>query len=150
MSTVTMTADGTPIFIDTAYVYALVNSVDQWHHGAVQWEARLAVEKRRLITTEFVLAEIADGLAAVRHRSQAAHIIDLLRVSPLVQVVPVSSVLFNDALELYRSRADKVWGLTDCSSFVVMGELGLSAALTTDDHFRQAGLRALLLEDVPS
>ena len=60
-----------PIFLGTAYVNALVNTRDQWHDVAMQWERRLAVDKRRLVTTEFVLVEIADGLAAVRFRAQA-------------------------------------------------------------------------------
>jgi hypothetical protein len=32
-------------------------------------------------------------------------------------------------------------------SFVVMGDAGLTDALTADEHFRQAGFRAVLLED---
>ena len=34
--------------------------------------------------------------------------------------------------------------LTDCISFVVMLEHGLSEALTADHHFEQAGFKALL------
>lgn len=139
--------DTAPLFLDTAYVNALVNTRDQWHAVAVRWEARLAADRRRLLTTEFVLIEIADGLAVVKFRAQAARIIEVLRISPLVEVVAASSELFAAALELYHSRADKGWGLTDCSSFVVMGERGVTAALTTDVHFRQAGFRPLLLED---
>jgi predicted nucleic acid-binding protein len=136
-----------PIFLDTAYVNALVNTRDQWHDVAMQWERQLAVDKRRLVTTEFVLVEIADGLAAVRFRAQAVQVVTTLQASPLVEIVPATSRLFTAALALYRSRADKDWGLTDCTSFVVMDERSLSEALTTDDHFRQAGFRALLLED---
>ena len=49
-------------------------------------------------------------------------------------------------LQLYENRADKAWGLTDCLSFVVMQEQGLTEAVTSDRHFRQAGFRALMLE----
>jgi predicted nucleic acid-binding protein len=141
--------DISPVFLDTAYVNALVNSRDHWHPAAVTWEQRLAAQKRLLVTTEFVFIEIADGLAAVRFRAQALRVIDVLRTSPLVEVVPSSSELFNAALELYGQRADKDWGLTDCSSFVVMHERRLTDALTMDEHFRQAGFRPLLLGDAP-
>ena len=41
----------------------------------------------------------------------------------------------------------KEWGLTDCISFIVMEDNGLTEALTTDEHFQQAGFRALLREE---
>src|SRR5215510_12440031 len=142
--------DHAPIFLDTAYANALVNTRDQWHDAAVQWQRKLSADKRRLVTTEFVLVEIADGLAAVRFRAQAVQVITTLQASSLVDIIPASSQLFRTALELYQRRADKDWGLTDCVSFVVMSERSLLEALTTDDHFRQAGFRALLLESPDS
>ena len=63
-----------------------------------------------------------------------------------VEIVPTSEELYQRAFQLYQSRADKEWGLTDCVSFVVMQDRGLSDALTTDKHFEQAGFRALLRE----
>ena len=150
LRTIRLAPDRLPVFLDPAYVTALVNVRDPWHNAAVHWAARLAVERRRLVTTEFVLVEIADGLAAVRFRAQAVQVITTLQASPLVDIIPASSQLFRTALELYRRRADKDWGLTDCVSFVVMSEQSLSEALTTDDHFRQAGFRALLLENPDS
>jgi predicted nucleic acid-binding protein len=98
------------------------------------------------VTTEFVLVEITDRLAAVRFRVQAVQVIATLQASSLVEIIPASSQLFTAALGLYRGRGDKDWGLTDRASFVVMSEHSLSEALTTDNHFRQAGFRALLLE----
>jgi hypothetical protein len=47
-------------------------------------------------------------------------------------------------LDLYRSRPDKDWPLTDCISFVVMAQRGITEALTGDHHFRQAGFTPLL------
>ena len=145
--TTTVRPDSQPVFLDTAYVNALVNTRDQWHEAAVQWQRKLAADRRRLLTTEFVLVEIADGLAAVKFRAQAAQVIVTLQTSPLVEIIPASSQLFSAALQLYQNRLDKDWGLTDCTSFLVMGERALSEVLTTDEHFRQAGFRALLLED---
>jgi hypothetical protein len=102
------------LFLDTAFVYALINTRDEWHGRAVQWQARLAAERRPLLTTEFVLMEIGDGLAALRFRVQAAQILRTLRSSVLVEVVPASSRLVEEALTWYSLREDKDWGMTDC------------------------------------
>ncbi len=134
------------VFIDTAYVYALINPHDQWHEKAVQWRETIKTEERILTTTEFVLAEIADGLSAVRFRRAAVQAINILQNNSLVKIVPATSDLFLQALELYGQRPDKNWGLTDCTSFVVMTENNITEALTTDDHFRQAGFIVLLAE----
>ena len=136
-----------PFFLDSAFVIDRANTRDQWHTVAIRWEARLTRERHRLVTTEFVLAEIADGLSTVQFRPRAIRFIELLQVDPTVEIVPASADLFAAAFALYRARADQGWGLTDCSSFVVMRERALTAALTTDIHFRQAGFRALLLDD---
>jgi hypothetical protein len=47
-------------------------------------------------------------------------------------------------LDLFADRPDKNWSLTDCVSFVVMHGEGLTEALTGDNHFEQAGFKALL------
>lgn len=135
-----------PVFLDTAFVFALVNTRDQWHEAAALRQARLEGERRRLVTTELVLVEIADGLASVRFRAQAFRAVSLLNTNPLVEVVPFTSKLMTEALALYGQRPDKDWGLTDCASFVVMRERGLTDVLTVDEHFRQAGFRALLID----
>ena len=105
--------DRAPLFLDTAYVYALVNTRDHWHEVATTWERRLAAERRHLLTTEFVLLEIADGLASLRFRIGAVRIIAALRASSLVEIVSVTSDLLEAALDLYQHRDDKEWGLTD-------------------------------------
>ena len=61
-------ADSTPVFLDTAYVFALINTRDQWHARAKTLERDLNAERRQLVTSEFVLTEIADGLSAIRFR----------------------------------------------------------------------------------
>jgi len=133
------------LFLDTAFVYALLNTRDEWHGPAVRWQSRLSAESRPLLTTEFVLMEIGDGLAALRFRSVAAEAIRRLRSSTLVEVVPATAGLVEEAFLLYAGRKDKDWGMTDCSSFVAMRARGLSDALTMDLHFQQAGFHPLLL-----
>ena len=64
---------------------------------------------------------------------------------PLTTIVPCSSDRFERALELYKSRTDKSWGMIDCFSFVVMDEFRVKQALAFDEHFRQAGYTVPLL-----
>lgn len=59
-------------------------------------------------------------------------------------IVPFSTELFDRGIALYSERRDKQWPLTDCISFVVMADHGLTHALTGDRHFEQAGFRRLL------
>jgi predicted nucleic acid-binding protein len=66
------------------------------------------------------------------------------RHSPLSEVVPVSASLLNEAIELYHRYQDKAWTLTDCISFLIMRERGITEALTGDRHFEQAGFIAML------
>ncbi len=100
-----------------------------------------------MTTTGAVLLETANALARPAWRAGAVALIDHLRRRPDVQVVALDAALWERGWELYRTRPDKGWSLTDCTSFLVMQDSGLTDALITDEHFRQAGFRALLLED---
>ena len=88
--------------------------------------------------------EIGNALAKLRYRKAAAELLESLESDPTVEIIPISEELYKRAFELYRERQDKEWGITDCISFIVMQERGLQAALTTDEHFEQAGFDAIL------
>jgi predicted nucleic acid-binding protein len=47
------------------------------------------------------------------------------------------------ARALFFRHRDKDYSFTDCTSFVMMRELRIKEALTTDRHFRQAGFQPL-------
>jgi predicted nucleic acid-binding protein len=51
---------------------------------------------------------------------------------------------FDRGLDLFGRRPDKDWSLTDCISFAIMSERGLTHALTADRHFAQAGFVPML------
>lgn len=97
-----------------------------------------------LVTTEWVLAEVADALAASASRRLAASFIRDLSQDPKVKIIPATTDLFQRGLQLYEERPDKQWSLTDCISFVAMQDKSLTDALTGDEHFAQAGFKALL------
>jgi uncharacterized protein len=128
-------------FIDTSFVIALVNKTDQ-HHRRAHDLANL-FDKRKLVTTDAVLLEIGNALAR-NFKAESVKIIDHFLTSDEVQVVHLHPRLFRNAFELYQSHLDKTWGLVDCSSFVVMKDMAITDALTTDKHFEQAGFRSLV------
>jgi hypothetical protein len=132
------------MFLDTAYLGALFIPNDQWHPAARKWSLKL---RPPLLTTDYVLLELADGLARQEWRGIADRIIRSLQNNPSVRIVPQSRAVFERGLALYRERHDKHWSLTDCLSFVVMWDEGCTEALTADTHFAQAGFAALLRED---
>jgi len=134
--------------LDTAFVQALLNKRDQYHHQARAFLPRLQSAQEVWIT-EAVLVEIGNALS-VYNRAGAVQFIKLCYDTPNIQVVSVDTSLLTRSLQLYESRQDKPWGLTDCISFVVMEDNKLSGAVTTDKHFVQAGYQAILLDIDPS
>lgn len=133
------------VFLDSAYAIALSAPNDQYHERALQLAEQLERDVTRLITTRAVLLEIGNALAKIRYREDAITLLDSLEDDSNVEIISISEDLYKRAFELYRERIDQEWGLTDCISFVVMQDRELAEALTTDDHFRQAGFQALLL-----
>ena len=128
------------VFADTFYFLALLNKNDEAHAKALQYSAQI----EQLITTEWVLTELADGLASSRRRSMVLQTRQELSADADVQVIPLDMQLHEEGIRLYASRADKEWSLTDCISFIVMQREAVTEALTGDHHFEQAGFVALL------
>jgi uncharacterized protein len=129
------------VFADAFYFVALLNRADQHHAKTIAAAREL---RSQIITTEWVLAEVADALAASTSRRLTAAFITELSSDPQVKIIPAASDLFQRGLQLYEQRPDKQWSLTDCISFVTMHDENLADALTGDAHFTQAGFRALL------
>jgi predicted nucleic acid-binding protein len=130
----------TVTFADTSYFLALLNPRDSAHSAAVAIRGGL---RGRLVTTQYILTEVADDLASARDRRRFLVLLAVLAADPDVMIVPGTDEPFRRGVEPYRKRPDKDWPLADCISFVVMGDHGITDALTGDVHFRQAGLRPL-------
>jgi hypothetical protein len=130
------------LFADSFFFIALLNERDACHHRAIQVSRQSGAF---IVTTRWVLAEVADALSAPAWRGGAGAFIEFVLTAPGFLVQGSSDELFTRGMELYRSRHDKEWSLTDCISFVVMADEGLAEALTGDRHFEQAGFKALLM-----
>jgi uncharacterized protein len=129
------------LFADTFFFFAFLNADDGAHREAAAFFDAFDGE---LVTTEWVLIELADGLAGTADRQIFVDFHRALRDDPAVKCIPASDGLFSAGIGLYAARPDKEWSLTDCISFVVMQREGLTDVLTGDHHFEQAGFRILL------
>ena len=129
------------VFADAFYFVARLNRRDQHHERVLAFSRDFRAD---ILTTDWVLVEVADAMAGSASRLRVRDFIRHLRQSPSCVVVPASRDVLDRALELYHQYSDKDWTLTDCASFVVMKEHGIVKALTGDHHFEQAGFAALL------
>lgn len=130
------------VFADTGYWLALLNPRDRLHEKVRSVSATLG--QVRIITSEMVLDELLAGLSVPPVRATAVSAVSSVLSNPNVEVVPQTSLQFREAFDLYKSRMDKEWSLTDCASFNLMKERGIAEALAHDEHFEQAGFVALL------
>ena len=135
-----------PLFADTYFFLALLHKGDAAHARAVALAEGLT---NPTVTTAWVLTEVGDALSAPGLRPHFVQLIETLRADPACTIVPPSPQLFDAGVALFAERSDKSWTLTDCISFVVMRQYGISEALTGDRHFEQAGFIPLLTAGSP-
>lgn len=102
--------------------------------------------RRRLVTTNYVLAELVALMTSPMrfHRPRIIEFVDGIKESPFFEIIHLDKDTDTKSWNLLSKRADKNWSLIDCSSFVVMQENKITDALTTDHHFEQAGFIRLL------
>lgn len=129
------------VFADSFYFFAILNPKDAAH---AQAHAYAAAHDEPIVTTAWVLTELADGLAATANRRTFAKLVARLKAESANDILPPTEELMVRGVQIYDSRPDKNWSLTDCISFVVMHEQGITEALTGDHHYEQAGFSALL------
>ena len=134
------------LFLDTSFLVALENRDDPFHGRAKQLDRQLMSEACTLLLHWGILLEIGDGYARIGRRNKGLQLLEKLSREEGYHVYPLTESLLEQASDLYRARPDKDWGLTDCVSFILMRQEGISEALTADVHFRQASFTPLLLE----
>ena len=130
-----------PVFADTSFYVAIMNPRDALHALAAKTAGAF---RGGILTTEYVLLEVGNWLARSGDRPVFLRLMRDVRADHRTTILPSSTSLFDQGLDYYARRPDKDWSLTDCISFVVMSEHGLTDALTADHHFEQAGFVAML------
>jgi predicted nucleic acid-binding protein len=87
------------------------------------------------------LFEFADGYARVGRRARGLQLLAKFEAERGYRLCPITEHVLQSALNLYRGRIDKEWGLTDCVSFVLMKQERVTEALTADTIFARPASR---------
>lgn len=131
------------LFIDTAGWMACADESDPAHQRAREARDAALEEGKILVTTDYVVDETLT-LIRVRLSLIAAEAWwSQLEGSSRLRWEWIGGARAEKARALFFRHRDKSYSFTDCTSFVVMKELKLKQALTTDRHFRQMGFDVL-------
>lgn len=132
------------VLVDTAGFLALWDAADQHHASAITLQGELLSKRRRFLTTEYVVDETVTLLLMRHSHAAAVDFFATIEASEAIRLEWIGPERFHAAGALFRKYSDKEWSFTDCVSFVVMHELRLREAFTSDRHFKQAGFIPLL------
>src|ERR1700730_8518385 len=129
------------LFVDTAGWMACADSADPAHARCRAARDGALEAGQTLVTTDFVVDETLTllrfrlGLNAVDTWWQQVD------RSPRLRWERIDSDRFEKARQLFFRYRYKDFSFTDCTSFVVMSEIPLTHAMTTDRHLRQMGFQ---------
>lgn len=131
-------------FADASFFFAFAAKQDRTHQVAVGSFRRLVKAGGRIITTDYVLDEALTLTKTRANATVSLQLLDRIEKSSIIAIERVDPDRFESAKGFFRKHADHGYSFTDCTSFVVMRELEIKDALTTDRHFAEAGFRLLL------
>jgi hypothetical protein len=132
------------IFIDTGAWVALELPRESKHGAAAACLERIRGGVHgAAVTSDFVLDETLTLLRMKAGLAAAESVAKRAMESESVRVAYVGPETFRQAWEMMRSRRDKKWSLTDCTSFLLMRELGITVAFTLDGNFEEAGFERI-------
>jgi predicted nucleic acid-binding protein len=134
------------VFVDTAGWANLFVATESHHQQAAEWFKQTRQQRQEMVTTNYVLLELVALLVSPLRvpRPKLFKYVDGIRTAPYLHLVHIDETTDSAAWTLLKSREDKNWSLVDATSFIVMQQLSLQEALTTDHHFEQAGFIRLL------
>lgn len=129
------------VFVDTGPWIAWMDVRDQWREIALREMLAFKAQRRVLVTTNWVLAEAYTGLVNRIARTAIARLRTAIEQSSFIRVIWVDRFLEELAWQKFLQYDDKAVSMTDCTSFVVMEQWGISTAFTFDRHFLQVGFQ---------
>jgi predicted nucleic acid-binding protein len=127
----------TPIFVDTSALYALLDVDDANHLPAAAIWKTLLKGGATLVTTNYVLIETV-ALVQSRLGLEAVDAF-LAELAPVLAVRWIDEAAHRIAQAMLLAIQRRAVSLVDCSSFVIIRELGYADAFAFDRHFIEQG-----------
>jgi hypothetical protein len=131
------------LFVDTAGWMACADGADPAHRPACAARDAALEQASMLVTTDYVIDETLTLLRKRLGLSAAEAWWDQVDGSARLRWEWIGPTRAEKARRVFFRYRDKEYSFTDCTSLVVMQELKLRLALTTDEHFRQMGYQVL-------
>ncbi|MSQ53048.1 MAG: PIN domain-containing protein [Betaproteobacteria bacterium] len=131
------------LFVDTAGWMACADAGDPSHAPACAARDKALEQGNLLVTTDYVMDEIMTLIRMRLGLPAAKAWWEQIEASSRVRWEWIGLERVEKARKAFFRFRDKAYSFTDCTSLVVMQELRLKQALTTDRHFRQMGYQVL-------
>jgi hypothetical protein len=125
------------VFVDASAWFAFFVAADPNHDRVIRWHAG---EHERPVTTDFCVDETLTLLEARGELRRAVEAGRWLIEGNRAELHFVTPRQFHRAWILFQQRASAGWSFTDCTSKVVMDDLGIKTAVALDVHFQSFGV----------
>ncbi len=132
------------VFGDTSFFFALVAKRDPAHRPAVVAFEKLLRAGARVVTTDYIVDETLTLTKARINAPTSLGLLERIERSEAIDFEMLTGDRLLASKRYFAKHSDHGYSFTDCTSFVVMDELEIRAALTTDRHFVEAGFEVLL------
>jgi predicted nucleic acid-binding protein len=129
------------VFVDSGPFIALLDRSDQHHKAARNTLARMG--DARLLTSLFVLTEVASRGARLVGAAPTAAFVRKILSSPLFHVVDVGLQASGEALDALVKYEDQGLSFVDATNLVLMKAARTRRIFSFDQAFRKAGLDLL-------
>jgi predicted nucleic acid-binding protein len=132
------------IFIDTSGYFSILSSTDKFHKKSLGILEKSILAKNNFITSDHVLSETATLLMARGFGYISEKLFDIVLNSEVTKMEFISKERFERTRAFFIKNLDQGYSFCDCTSFILMKELSIKDAFTSDEHFTKAGFNRLL------
>lgn len=129
------------VFIDTTALVGYFDGSDICHEAAKDLIARMRRQRIRMVLTDFIIDESITTIKSRVGHGIAVRAGDFVLQCQAIDIIWLDQAVVLKGWEYFKKHTDKGYSFTDCTSFVLMKEIGLKYSLSFDRHFEQAGFR---------